>query len=74
MLHEQHRGVAPCHGKSTMRQVDEIHQTQRDRQANRQDEQQHPVGHTIEQQCQHDCAYLVLPGSFMSLMASNSTL
>jgi hypothetical protein len=31
-----------------MGQVDEVHQAHRDRQANGQDEQQHPIGHTID--------------------------
>jgi hypothetical protein len=32
-----------------VRQVDEVHQSERHRQAHRQDEQQHPEGEAVEQ-------------------------
>ena len=52
-LHQQHRDVAPQHGKRTMGQVDEIHQAHGDRQADRQDEEQHAIGNAVKQDGQH---------------------
>ena len=85
-LHQNDCQVAAGHGKSTMRQVDEIHQPHGHSQANGQHEQQHAVGHTVKQDSQHGgcrngprganyaLVYLALPGSLTSWMVSNSML
>ncbi len=41
--------VAAEHGEGAVRQIDEIHQPERHRQADRQHEQQHAVGQAVEQ-------------------------
>ena len=45
--------IAAGHGERAMRQIDEIHQAERDRQPACQHEQQHAVGDTVEQDRQH---------------------
>ena len=52
-LHQQHRDVAAHHGKGTVREVDEVHQPHRHRQAHGQDEQQHAVGNAVKKYGQH---------------------
>src|SRR5467141_1217766 len=51
-VHQRHRGVAADHGEAAVRQVDEVHHPQRHRQADREQEQQHPVGEPVEE---HAC-------------------
>ena len=52
-VHQQHRDVAARHRERAVRQVDEVHQPQRHRQADGQDEQQHAVGDAVEEHGQH---------------------
>ena len=40
--------IAPSHGESAMRQINEVHQSQRDREPGREHEQQHAIGNSIE--------------------------
>src|SRR5215831_16543451 len=50
VLIDQHRAhIAARHGEGAMREVDEIHQPERDRKSAGKHEQQHAVGHAIEQ-------------------------
>jgi hypothetical protein len=46
--------IAAGHGEGPVRQIDEIHQAERDGEPTRQDEQQHAVGNAVEQNGQHD--------------------
>ena len=48
--HQRHGDIAADHGKAAVREVDEIHHPQRHGQPDRQHEQQHPVGETVEQE------------------------
>jgi hypothetical protein len=48
-VHQHDRDVAARHRESAVREVDEIHQAERDRQPAGEDEQQHPVGNAVEQ-------------------------
>ena len=52
-VHHQRRHVAADHREGAVGEVDEIHQPQRHRQSARQHEQQHAVGHAVEQDGQH---------------------
>jgi hypothetical protein len=52
-VHHQRRHVAADHGESAMGEVNEIHQPKRDRKPARQHEQEHSVGHAVEQDRQH---------------------
>ena len=52
-LHQQHRDVAAGHREGAVREVDEVHQPERDGQPDRQHEQQHAVGDAVEEQGQH---------------------
>ena len=50
VLIDQHGAdIAAGHGEGAVREVDEVHQPQRDRKPARQYEQQHAVGYAIEQ-------------------------
>ena len=53
-LHQQHSDVTAAHGKGTMRQVDEVHQPQRDRQPHTDEKQQHARGNAIKKNRQHE--------------------
>ena len=53
-VHQQHRDVAAGHREGAVREVDEVHQPQRHRQADGEHEQQHAVGDAVEEQGQHD--------------------
>ena len=46
--------VAARHGEGAVREVDEVHQPERDGEPARQHEQQHAVGDAVEQDGQHD--------------------
>src|SRR5262249_41656851 len=46
--------IAAGHGKSAMGEIDEIHQSERDRQPAGQHEQQHAIGDTVIENGQHD--------------------
>jgi hypothetical protein len=52
-VHEDHRHVAAGHGEGAMRQIDEVHQAERHREPAGQHEQQHAVGHAVEQDGGH---------------------
>ncbi len=52
-VHHERRHVAADHREGAVGEVDEIHQPQRHRQPAREHEQQHPVGHAVEQDGQH---------------------
>ena len=45
--------VAAGHGEGAVREVDEVHQPQRHRQAHRQHEEQHAVGDAVEEDREH---------------------
>jgi NAD(P)H-hydrate repair Nnr-like enzyme with NAD(P)H-hydrate epimerase domain len=47
MAHGGDGDIAAEHAEGAVRQVDEMHQPQRHRQAHRQDEQQHPEGEPV---------------------------
>ena len=49
VVRHRHGDVAAQHGEAAVRQVDEVHHAERDRQADRQEEQQHPIGKAVEQ-------------------------
>src|ERR1044072_4021723 len=51
---EHDRDVAARHGKGAMREVDEVHQPERDGSPAWQYKQQHAVGHTVEQDGQNE--------------------
>jgi len=53
-LHQQNSKIAARHGKSTVGQIDEIHQAHRHCQANSQNKEQHAVGNTVKQDGQHE--------------------
>ncbi len=48
-IDQRHGDVTAEHREGAMREVDEIHHAERDRQADRQQEQQHAVGKAVEQ-------------------------
>jgi len=48
-VRERHGDIAADHGEAAVRQVDEVHHAQRHRQADREQEEQHPVGEAVEQ-------------------------
>ena len=52
-VHRHARRIAADHRKTAVRQVDEVHQPERDRQADRDQEKQHAVGHAVEQDRGH---------------------
>ena len=45
--------VAARHGEGAVREIDEVHQSERDREPGCQHEQQHAIGNSIEQNCEH---------------------
>ena len=53
-LHHDNGDIAARHGEGAVREIDEVHEAERDRQAHRQHEQQHAVGNAVEEHCQHD--------------------
>src|SRR3972149_4905855 len=48
LVDERHGDVAPQHAEAAMREVDEVHHPQRDREAHREQKKQHPVGEAVE--------------------------
>ena len=53
-VHGRDREIAADHREGAMGEVDEAHQAHRDRQADRDHEQHHAVGKTIEQDADQD--------------------
>ena len=45
--------IGAGHGKRAVREIDEIHQAERHREAGREHEQQHAVGNSVEKNCEH---------------------
>ncbi len=52
-VHQHQRDITARHGEGAMRQVDEIHQPERDGEPACQHEQQHAIGDPVEQNGQH---------------------
>ncbi len=48
--------IAARHGEGAMREIDEVHQAERDGEPACQHEQQHAVGDTVKQDGQHACS------------------
>jgi hypothetical protein len=55
LVHQRHRDVAADHGERTVGQVDEVHHPERDGQSHREEEQQHAVGESVEQDADERC-------------------
>ena len=51
---QRHDEIAAGHGERAMREIDEAHQPHGDRQADRDDEQEHGIGQAVEQDADGD--------------------
>jgi hypothetical protein len=53
LVDQDHQAIAAGHGERAMRQIDEVHQAERDGKPAGQHEQQHAIGYSVEQNGQH---------------------